>query len=278
MKPVNVATVAKLSPFRYPGGKTWIVPRVREWLRRKPREFFEPFAGGGIVSLTVAREGLASHVTMTERDEQVAAVWKTLIENAEGDWLARRIVKFDLTLESLEEALSRKPRSTREQAFQTILKNRTHRGGILAPGSAPLRLGENGRGIKSRWYPETLKKRILDIHALRHRITFIEGDGIELIRQNRRRKGAAFFVDPPYTVAGKRAGSRLYKHSEIDHHRLFKIMAGVSGDFLMTYDDSPEVRELARTYNFDTRLVSMKNTHHREMTELMVGRDLGWVR
>ncbi|HKY05367.1 MAG TPA: hypothetical protein VJQ56_10780 [Blastocatellia bacterium] len=46
----------------------------------------------------------------------------------------------------------------------------------------------------------------------------------------------------------------------------------------MTYDDSPEVRELARTYNLDTRLVHMKNTHHREMTELLVGRDLGWVR
>lgn len=278
MKPVNVATVRKLSPFRYPGGKTWMVPRVREWLKRKPREFFEPFAGGGIVSLTVAKEDLASHITMIERDEQVAAVWKTLIENAEGDWLARRIIRFELTLESLQEALSRKPRSTRERAFQTILKNRTHRGGILAPGSAPLRRGENGRGIKSRWYPETLEKRILDINSIRHKITFIEGDGIELIRQNRRRKGAAFFVDPPYTVAGKKAGSRLYNHSEIDHHLLFKIMARVSGDFLMTYDDSPEVRELARTYNFDTRLVSMKNTHHREMKELLVGRDLGWVR
>ncbi|HKY05368.1 MAG TPA: DNA adenine methylase [Blastocatellia bacterium] len=178
MKPVNVATVRQLSPFRYPGGKTWIVPRVREWLKKRPREFFEPFAGGAIVSLTVAKEGLARHVTMTERDEQVAAVWKTLIEDSQGEWLARRIVKFELTRESLEEALSRRPRSTRELAFQTILKNRTHRGGILAPGSAPLRLGENGRGIKSRWYPETLKRRILDIDAMRHKITFVEGDGI----------------------------------------------------------------------------------------------------
>lgn len=278
MKPVNVATVPKLSPFRYPGGKTWIVPRVREWLRHRPREFIEPFAGGGIVSLTVAAENLAGHVTMIERDEQVAAVWKTLIEKADCDWLARRIVKFELTLESLQEVLSRRPRSTRELAFQTILKNRTHRGGILARGSGPLRRGEDGRGIKSRWYPETLKKRMLDINSMRHKITFIEGDGIEVIRQNARRRGAVFFVDPPYTVAGKKAGSRLYSYSEIDHHLLFKIMAGVSGDFLMTYDDSPEARELARAHNFDTRLVGMKNTHHREMTELLVGRDLGWVR
>jgi hypothetical protein len=33
--------------------------------------------------------------------------------------------------------LSRPTATTREKAFQTILKNRTYHGGILAPGSAP---------------------------------------------------------------------------------------------------------------------------------------------
>ena len=41
---------------------------------------------------------------------------------------------------------------------------------ILAPGSAPLKDGENGKGILSRWYPDTLKKRILDIDTTRERI------------------------------------------------------------------------------------------------------------
>lgn len=31
-KPVNVASVPQRSPFRYPGGKTWLVPYVRDWL------------------------------------------------------------------------------------------------------------------------------------------------------------------------------------------------------------------------------------------------------
>lgn len=30
--PTNVAQVRQLSPFRYPGGKTWLVPEVRKWL------------------------------------------------------------------------------------------------------------------------------------------------------------------------------------------------------------------------------------------------------
>lgn len=277
---VNVASVPQRSPFRYPGGKTWLVPRLRQWIASRARaaEFIEPFAGGGIASITVAAEDLADHVTMVELDEQVASVWQTIIEADDGEWLAGKIAGFELTPESLTDMLRRKACSIREHAFQTILKNRTYRGGILAGGAAPLKHGENGKGILSRWYPETLKKRILSIAALRDSITFIKGDGIDAIRQNAQRRRTLFFIDPPYTVAGKRAGSRLYTHSELDHDELFSITSRVVGDFLMTYDDSHRVRELARQYGFDTELVAMKNTHHAEMTELLIGRNLDWAR
>jgi DNA adenine methylase len=278
---VNVASVPQRSPFRYPGGKTWLVPRIRQWLASRltrPSEFIEPFAGGGIVSLTVAAEKLAEHVTMVEIDEQVSAVWRTLIETDEGAWLANKIITFELTDESLAGALEKKAQTVRERAFQTILKNRTFRGGILAAGSAPLKRGENGKGIKSRWYAETLKRRILDIAAMRASITFIEGDGIQIIKQNARRRGALFFIDPPYTAAGKRAGRRLYTYSELDHEELFRVMSTVAGDFLMTYDDNDGARELARKYGFNTELVAMKSTHHAKMTELLIGRNLNWVR
>lgn len=274
---VNVASVRQLSPFRYPGGKTWLVPRVRRWMRNQPSDFIEPFAGGGIISLTVAAEKLAGHVNMVEMDEQVAAVWKTILTDDESAWLVDRIIKFDLTLESLHAELAKPSARTREKAFQTILKNRTFRGGILAAGSAPLKYGENGKGIKSRWYPDTLGKRILEIAALRDRITFIEGDGMETIRQFAHQSNAAFFIDPPYTAAGKKAGRRLYTHSELDHEELFRLMSRVAGDFLMTYNDAEGVRELARSHGFDIECVAMKNTHHAEMNELLIGRSLDWL-
>lgn len=278
---VNVASVPQRSPFRYPGGKTWLIPRVRQWLASLetwPTEFIEPFTGGGIVSLTVAAEKLAGHVTMVELDEQVAAVWRTIITDGDGVWLADRIANFELTHDSLSKALSEKARTVREQAFQTILKNRTYHGGILAPGSAPLKKGENGKGIASRWYADTLKKRILAINDIRSRLKFIEGDGIDEVRKNAHRRDAVFFVDPPYTAGGKRAGRRLYTHSELDHDELFKVMSAATGDFLMTYDDAEDVRELARRYGFDVELVAMQNTHLARMTELLIGRNLDWAR
>ncbi len=275
---VNVASVRQLSPFRYPGGKTWLVPRIRRWLRHRPSEFIEPFAGGGIVSLTVAAENLAQHVTMVELDEQVAAVWQTIFIDGEAIWLADRIVSFNLTLDSLLEELDRPAKSTREKAFQTVLKNRTFHGGILAAGSAPLKHGENGKGVRSRWYAETISRRIMELAKLRGRITFVSGNGLKVVEQNSMLSDAAFFIDPPYTATGKKAGRRLYTHYDVDHEALFGLAATISGDFLMTYENSEGMRELAHQHQFDLESIAMKNNHHAEMTELLIGRNLDWAR
>lgn len=277
---VNVASIPFRSPFRYPGGKTWLVPRIRQWLLSKPAKpqlLIEPFAGGAIVGLTAAFESLAEQVILVERDPCVAAVWKTIL-GADGEWLAKRIVEFDLTAQSVDAALECEANTTRDLAFQTILRNRVNRGGILADGAGRVKHGENGKGLTSRWYPETLRKRILEIAQIRDRLTFIEGDGIQMMRENAARDDAAFFIDPPYTAAGKRAGSRLYAYSELDHTELFSVASTLHGDFLMTYDNTPEIEAMARQHKFDSESVAMKNTHHARMTELLIGPNLVWLR
>lgn len=280
-KIVNVASVPHRSPFRYPGGKTWLVPYIRRWIgsqeTRPIKHFFEPFAGGGIVSLTVAAEQLSNHVTMVELDEDVASVWQTIF-GEHGEWLADRIVKFEINENTVDFILGHEPPSLQERAFQTILKNRVNHGGILANGAGRLKHGENGKGMKSRWYPQTLKNRILDIIKMGKKITFIQGDGFDVIRQNIEMKDALFFIDPPYTVAGKKAGTRLYRYSEVNHNELFELASQIVGDFLMTYDNAEGVRELASQYNFDTHIIAMKNTHNIKMTELLIGRNLDWAR
>jgi DNA adenine methylase len=279
-KIVNVATVPLRSPFRYAGGKTWLVPWLRPWiasLQESPAEFIEPFAGGGIVSLTVAFENLADHITMVELDEGVAAVWRTILEG-DADWLADKIVEFEITRESVETELAQDDGGLQERAFRTILRNRVNRGGILAPGAGMLKYGENGQGIRSRWYPETLARRIRAIAGHKDRITFIQGDGFKVLRDNAHRADSVFFIDPPYTAGSKKAGWRLYTHSDVDHEELFKIADTLVGDFLMTYSNDERVRKLAQRHGFDVQSVAMKSTHHAKMTELLVGRDLDWAR
>lgn len=273
---VNVASVHQRSPFRYPGGKTWLIPRIRQWFARlewMPSVLVEPFAGGAIVGLTVAFEHLAERVVLVELDDEVVAVWKTILED-DSEWLVSRILSFDLTEENVRKELRRTVSSIKDKAFRTILKNRTYHGGILAPGSGLIKSGENGKGIRSRWYPETLARRIRLIAQIRDRLTIIEGDGITAIQDFAPNKRAAFFIDPPYTAAGKKAGARLYTHHNLDHEKLFAVTKKIKGDFLMTYDNTEEIVALSAQYGFQTRVVSMKNTHHSRMSELLIGRNL----
>lgn len=144
---VNVASVPKRSPFRYPGGKTWLIPEIREWLLslpNRPKTLIEPFAGGGIVGLTTAFERLADHVILVELDPDVASVWQAML-GKDGAWLADRILKFDLTWENVEQVLAAPPGDVRTRAFKTMLRNRISHGGILAPGGGVLKNGEIGR-------------------------------------------------------------------------------------------------------------------------------------
>ena len=242
----------------------------------RPKVLVEPFAGGGIISLTALFEKLVDCAVMVEIDEDIAAVWKTVV-GGDADWLAKKIIEFDLTKESVIKEISRTDVNEKEKAFQTILKNRTFHGGILAEGVGFLKTGENGKGIRSRWYPETLARRFTDLNMVAKRIDFRQGDGLEVIRQFSEQNEVVFFIDPPYTAGGKKAGKRLYRHNNLDHDRLFSLCGSIKGDFLMTYDNAEEVKSMARAYGFQMRLIPMNNTHHATMEELVIGKELSWM-
>ena len=271
---VNVATVPQRSPLRYPGGKTWLIPHIRAWLggiAHAPELLIEPFAGGGIVSLTAVMEGLVERCLMVELDREVAAFWKaTLHHNGE---LIAKIRLFDPTRRTIEHLTQRIPQTVVDHGFRTLVLNRTRRGGILANGAALNRSGENGKGVASRWYPDTIVQRLEAIERQASRIDFCETDGLDLLDEylsSNPESRAVVFADPPYTAGGKRAGRRLYDHNDIDHTRLLAILAGSGVDFLMTYDESREILALIEKHEFHAVRVVMKNTHHVHREELVI--------
>jgi DNA adenine methylase len=272
-KVVNVASVPQRSPFRYPGGKTWLIPKVREWLKQEKEveELIEPFAGGGIVSLTAAFENLAKHITMVELDEEVAAVWEVIL-NGKNEWLANKILSFELSHENVNNELANPNKEIKDLAFCTILKNRVFHGGIIAKGSGMLKHGENGKGIASRWYAKTLADRIKAINYIKHKIEFLQTDAFKIIEENSSNKNAYFFIDPPYTKAGK----RLYTHFDIDHEKLFYLTSRIKGKYMLTYDDTLEIRALANKYNLNFRTIPMKTTHHLEKNEIIISDSFDW--
>lgn len=140
-----------------------------------------------------------------------------------------------------------------------------------------IKYGENGKGIRSVWYPKTIAQRIANIAKYKNKILFIEGDGLRITNNYLNDSLASFFFDPPYTVGGKRAGKRLYRFHELDHERLFDLSSKIKGHFLMSYDISKEINDLALKYGFQAKEVFMKNTHHHEQAELIISRNLDWL-
>ena len=291
----NVAQVPQRSPLRYPGGKTWLIPHIRAWLKETGaphRLIVEPFAGGATASLTAVMEGLAERATLVECDPDVAAFWRAALEH--GDALIARVRAFTPSREAVERLAARPPRDVVEHGFRTLVLNRTRRGGVLAPGAALIKQGENGNGTASRWYPETLIKRLRAIQQHADRLSFHEGDGARLLDTVLGRRSPvagdrqlttghwqpatgnrqpAVFVDPPYTAGGKRAGARLYAHHTIDHAALFAAVADSGANFLMTYDCSDEIVALVHRHGLHAETVTMKNGHHAHLRELVITRE-----
>lgn len=270
---VNVASVKQLSLFRYPGGKTWLVPTINAWLREYTNcklRMVDPFVGGGSIPLGALCEGVVKSIVIGELDASVSAVWKCLLSD-ESESLQQRILEFEMTRQNLINELSNEPTTLVDIAFHTILKNRTFHGGIMAAGASMMKVGENGNGVASRWYAETLVKRARLLYALRTKIKFVHGDAFALIDKYSKQNDLVFFIDPPYTAGnGKRAGKRLYSHNELDHEALFSSLSKVNSHVLMTYDDSEDVIELARRNGFYFSRVPMKNTHHEKKFELLI--------
>ena len=150
---VNVASVPHRSPFRYRAEKPGLsraspVVRSLEW---KPDLFIEPFTGGGIIALTVAFEHLAKNVIMVELDEDVAAVWETML-GKNNEWLATQIEGFEVRRSGPRSRFERTEKHSRA-GFPN------HREKPYIPWRhscrrvSPIPAGrENGKGIKSRWY------------------------------------------------------------------------------------------------------------------------------
>ena len=98
-------------------GRLWLVPHIREWLAQtKPTVLVEPFAGGGIVSLTAVMEGLVDRCIMIEIDHDVAAFWHVVLRD--GTTLAERVRQFKLTRERVNKLAGEGMHSLDEHGFR----------------------------------------------------------------------------------------------------------------------------------------------------------------
>ena len=223
------------SPFRYPGGKYYarrlILPRV------PPHQIYcEPFVGGGSVFfgkeprvpsvLNDLAPGLMNTLQVI-RDRP-----SDLIDMLKGVPATKEMHTYIRTGLTAQGRVSR--------AAKWFYLNRTSYSGIIKGSACSW-----GYRPTNSLPPEKWPERIRQCSASLSGALLLAHDFETVI--DALPVGAFVFVDPPYYASGQ---SRLYECAFIldDHLRLARCLLRNSGrlQFLLTYDDHPDVRALYR--------------------------------
>lgn len=245
-----------VSPLRYPGGKTCLVPFFEKVLERNDMvrsTYVEPYAGGAGAALALLYAGKVKKIVINDLDRAVYAFWYSATKDS-----ATFIKKMKTTRVSVAEWRRQKriyqdKHSTLfDLGFATFYLNRTNVSGIMDGG--PIGgLEQKGKWkIGARFYKKTLATRLeqLGSHADKIKVTNI--DGIELAKKYLPKKNALIYLDPPYLDKGYSLYWNSYKLG--DHTDLAELLnKNPKARWLLTYDSKHKIRKLypkRRVVNF----------------------------
>ena len=241
---VLVSTHNKVtSPLRYPGSKATFLNVVLEFIdthNLKGREIVEPYAGSGIVSLSLVANDLVSHATLVERDPLLYSFWKAVFDHT--DTLVSSIEEIRVNMDTWHELRILLKHKTPEPglvvdlALACLFFNRTNFSGVLHSGPIGGKNQNSAYKLDCRFNKKDIISRIKHISSLRDRISVRFDDALEFLQaanaQNNEQR--FFYIDPPYFKQGRKLYRFYYK--AIDHKRLHDIISVASFPWLLSYD------------------------------------------
>lgn len=237
----------RLSPLRYPGGKSALYAPLRELIRANGLTggtYVEPYAGGAGAGIALLLTGQVQSLVINDLDPCVYAFWRGAVDHP-GEF-ASRTAKAKLTVAEWKKQKRIYTQADREDylnlGFAFFYLNRTNRSGVLNGG--PIGgLDQTGPyKIDARYNRAGLLERLRLLALYREHITVLNEDGVRVIGRYARRKKTIIYADPPYF---NKAGT-LYMNSfaERDHAALAKVLNGTADRrWVLTYDDVPEVEQ-----------------------------------
>lgn len=243
------------SPLRYPGGKGKLAEFMKyviEQLGHNGGTYIEPFAGGAGIAIELLLRGIVSKVVINDYDKGIWSFWKAIF--TETDRFIAKLAVVPLTMEEWERqrniCLTQNDKYSFELGFATFYMNRTNRSGIIKGGVIG---GVNQSGLwkmDARFNREELIGRIRSIAERKSDIKLYNKDinsfitrYIPLYEEN-----ALVYFDPPYFKKGKQLYMNYFQFE--DHVRIERaIRDHVKCDWIITYDDAPEIESIYRDYS-----------------------------
>ena len=221
------------SPFRYPGGKFYARKLIQEHI--VPHIYYaEPFVGGG--SIFFAKDKVQTNV-FNDIDDELMNCFAQIQTNVEG--LIALLRGHEASKEKHDYFKNEyKPTSDLERAFRWYYLNRTSYSGIMNTVNCYWGYGD-GYSMPPKNWPPQLRRCSAKLQG----VSLTCGDFSTAIEQAP--DGAFLFIDPPYFNTDQ---DKFYPFGfmKADHLRLAAVLREHRSRlrFLLTYDDSPDVREL----------------------------------
>lgn len=242
------------SPLRYPGGKTKLASLIYLIMQNTGngcRTYIEPFAGGAGVALSLLLEDKVDRIVINDYDKAIYSFWRAIKEDTAP--LLQLVAKTPLSIEEWRRQkdmyANHNNKYSVELGFAAFYLNRTNRSGVLKGG--PIGgLSQEGNYLMDARYNraelisriEKIAKRKKDISVYNKEVRSFISDIIP-----RHQQQAFVYFDPPYY----KKGPELYKNflQPNDHEDIANsIIQNVQCDWIVTYDDVPQIEILYRQY------------------------------
>lgn len=230
------------SPLRYPGGKSRAIEQILKHFPTQITEFREPFVGGGSVFLAVKSlyGQLIKRYWINDLYEDLILFWTHLRDQPEELEATLRSLKLNIPEgRALYNLLKQPESSTHEfdRAVRFFIMNRITFSGVMDAG------GYSQLAFEGRFTDSSIDRLERTSYYLQG-VEITQGDYEPLICAEG--SGVFIFLDPPYWSAtdSKLYGAKGVLHTGFDHERFAEVMKRCPHQWLMTYDDSPKIRDL----------------------------------
>ena len=239
------------SPLRYPGGKSRAIQQMKNLLPKEFEEYREPFVGGGSFFIYLRQAYPKLKIWINDLNPELYFFWK--YAQIDSEKLAKETFKIKSERTNGQELfnelvnVSSENLSEFERAVRFFVLNRITFSGVVESGGYS-QLAYAGR------FTDSSIERVEKLGKLLEGIKITHLDYREILSDGG--KEVFTFLDPPYFKATK---SKLYGkngilHTGFNHDEFASEMRKCNHSWLITYDDSPEIREnfkFANIYNWE---------------------------
>jgi DNA adenine methylase len=227
------------SPLRYPGGKSRAVQRIQKLLPEEFDEYREPFVGGGSFFIYLKQQRPNLKIWINDLNPELYYFWK--YAQLDSEKFAGELLKVKKERQNGQELFDELIQSNvsllteLERAVRFFVLNRITFSGVVESG------GFSQMAFRSRFTASSIE-RVSKLSPLLAGIKITHLDYRQLLQDGN--QFVFTFLDPPYFKATR---SRLYGkngvlHTSFNHDEFAQEMKKCKQSWLITYDDSPEIR------------------------------------